>query len=200
MPRISSGKQAFCGSWRNAIVSRNCCCDRDCKLLCRTAAFLGSAVSSPCKVWGFHRRFIPFQLWHLGEATVISFCKLFSDCDESFLFVLEQRWHFNLFYDPEYSYLASKNLFVGKIKMVQSWAPEGSACTHHQHTDTSRPSPPGTHTSVEFLHSLPQSLPAHPYSLGAAFYPDQETFTWVHLDQTEENSEQKEDLHVLKFP
>ena len=136
-----------------------------------------------------------------GEAIVISFCKLFSDCDESFLFVLEQRWLFDLFYDRENSYLASKNLFVGKIKMVQSWAPEGSACTHHQHTDTSRPSPPGTHTSVEFLHSLPQPLPAHPYLLGAAFYPDQETFTWVHLDQTEENSElQKEDLHVLKFP
>lgn len=57
-----------------------------------------------------------FDIW----AIVISFCKLFSDCDESFLFVLEQRCLFDLFYDPENSYLASKNLFVGKIKMVQS--------------------------------------------------------------------------------
>lgn len=131
--------------------------------------------------------------------TVISFCELFSDCDESFLFVLEQRCLYDLFYDPENSYLASKNLFVGKIKMVQSWVPEGSTCTHHQHTDTSHPPPPGTHTSREFLQSLPQPVSANPYWLGAAFYPDQETFTWVHLDQTEENSEQKEDLHVLKF-
>ena len=53
------------------------------------------------------------------RVTVISFCE-FSQTDESFPFVLEQRCFYDLFYDPENSYLASQNLFVGKIKMVQS--------------------------------------------------------------------------------
>lgn len=78
--------------------------------------------------------------------TVISFRKLFSDCDECFLFVSEQSWPFDLGYDPENSYLAFKNLFIGKIKMVQSWAPKGSTCTHQQHTDT-HPIPLHGHTN-----------------------------------------------------
>lgn len=83
--------------------------------------------------------------------------------------------------------------------MVQSWDPElrspaptNNTQTHSPHTHTHR------HTH-QWNFWLSQSLPVHLDCLRAAFHSGQETFTWVHLDQTEENGEKKENLHVLRF-
>lgn len=137
------------------------CYDCTCKLHSRTASFLRSLVplSEKC---GISTEDHSFPSNSEICMTVISIHKVFSDCSECILFVSEQRC-------PENSHWKLTLSFLKPLHKKDQNSPEMSPRGVHLHplrnTDTSLgsppPTPPRTHTSVEFLNFLSQSFPLH---------------------------------------